>query len=470
MHAVRLLILNTFLSLLFSCNNHDKNNIPKKSSVKEDNYAMGNLIVADKNEFSTDSIYKQPRIKYTNVVGAVIFPTLSQSVNSFKEECNSITKDVQVFTINPKTDTIIICKEGTVLKIKPAAFLMANETPITENIILQVKEFYKIADMILANLSTQSKDKIIETGGMLYINAISNGQECILNDKLPIEISFPYAEKKDSMLLFTGNWEKNKIDWKESAMQVPLKKDSFEIAFLTDFENYIRRNINYDNIYDSVTNERALIELEITKTGKAKLLSITRTENQSVLDAINKFVAKMPLWQPAKNNGEPIKCAVRIPVLFINGEEETNDSLYKENFEKVIYDSTLSNQKIADIRRYVFSTSKLGWLNCDRFYNDGRTKNNIDVNCGEYDNIEVKMVFHSFRSILEGEAFGAVCKFYNIPENEKVTVVAIKKMKSKTYISLEERNTNNVFFGDLHFEEVSMDKLKEKLEILNELK
>jgi len=45
--------------------------------------------------------------------------------------------------------------------------------------------------MILGGLSTTSNGKLLETGGMLYISATTNGEKCDLKKGKNIEIAFP---------------------------------------------------------------------------------------------------------------------------------------------------------------------------------------------------------------------------------------------------------------------------------------
>ena len=76
-------------------------------------------------------------------------------------------------------------------------------------------------------------------------------------------------------------------------------------------------------------------------------------------------------------------------------------------------------------------------------------------------------MFHSFNAILDNYASTTTYKFQNIPDDEAVTIVVIKKINNDTFISLTESNTNLQSINNLAFEKVTMDKLKQKLEQLN---
>lgn len=109
-------------------------------------------------------------------------PAIAQTETaiSLSDVYKHFEKKPQVFSIRTDRDTTIICKEGTTIKID-ANSLISEKTgnPISGTFQLKVKEYYKISDMILANLTTTSGGKIIETGGMLHISATNNSENCI---------------------------------------------------------------------------------------------------------------------------------------------------------------------------------------------------------------------------------------------------------------------------------------------------
>lgn len=127
-----------------------------------------------------------------------------------------LAKKPSYFTINNSRDTVIECREGTLLSIPANAFLKAsNESTVSGKVNIVVKEFYKVSDMLIAGLSTTSDDKLLETGGMIQITATSNGDSCILKPNKNITIGMPKndAETIDGMQLFNGLHANNEINW-----------------------------------------------------------------------------------------------------------------------------------------------------------------------------------------------------------------------------------------------------------------
>ena len=98
-------------------------------------------------------------------------------------------KTPQVFVINTTRDTILTCFEGTQISIKASSFIEeATGKGPTGPVSFSVEEYYKISDMLRANLSTSSNGKLLETGGMLNLGATANGQKLKLKKEAPIEI------------------------------------------------------------------------------------------------------------------------------------------------------------------------------------------------------------------------------------------------------------------------------------------
>ena len=123
------------------------------------------------NKFDKDSISLKKEVKI-------------EKPKSVKNIDISFIKPPQKLKVNAQKDTTIVCKEGTKLSIKANSFVNVNGDLIKGNIDLNVTEYYKLSDMLLANLSTTSNGEQLETGGMLNIKASKEGELLKLKKKL----------------------------------------------------------------------------------------------------------------------------------------------------------------------------------------------------------------------------------------------------------------------------------------------
>lgn len=475
MFQPRQLLVTTFAILLFSCNSTDKQKEQTTTpSLTKDTVTA----VSEATQIKTDTTAaiekKSVTFKTSKKQKVVSVNSNPQTQASLESDFKSIEQDFQDFAVNTNFDTTILCKEGTVIKIKHSSFLIASNLTEAKGIItFQVKEFYKLSDIISARLTTHSNDNILETGGMLFIQAVSDGQLCKLKDNSPIEISFPFTEKKDSMLLFSGSWTNQKVNWEllppDEANQIQIVEEVASFPGGSNaLINFIQRNLTYpDSLADMGTGGMVQMDFVIDETGKAKDVNFKNRSQKGFKDAILKTFSKMPIWKPAKRNGVPIKSTYSQSITFYNEEQNTNDTLFKSDFEATINDTNINQVKTADIRQYIFSTSKLGWINCDRFYNNPTPRTDFYVDCGNYTELDINLVFHSFKAVLNNSASKPIAKFQNIPDNEAVTIVVVKKINNDTFVSLTESNTNLKSISNLAFEKVTMEKLKQKLELLN---
>lgn len=120
----------------------------------------------------------------------------------------------QKFTINTSADTVIETEDGIVMAIPAGAFLDENGNQVKGNIELEVKEAIHPNDILKSGLSTKSGNNLLETGGMFYINARSEGKSLKIDPAKGIYTEVPTNEIKPGMQLFEGKRLANgQIDW-----------------------------------------------------------------------------------------------------------------------------------------------------------------------------------------------------------------------------------------------------------------
>ncbi|MDT8412357.1 MAG: hypothetical protein RQ875_07850 [Vicingaceae bacterium] len=159
----------------------------------------------------------------------------------------------QQFTINTAIDTVIETQGGIVMYIPKGSFLDDNGNTITGNVDFEVKEALNTAQIVMGGLSSMSGDKLLESGGMFYINARQDGKTVKINPEHGIYTEVPTDEVNPNMQLFEGKrMDNGSIDW---INPTPLEK------FLTPVD------INSLNFYP-LKYEPKLAELGLDVTNK----------------------------------------------------------------------------------------------------------------------------------------------------------------------------------------------------------
>jgi hypothetical protein len=143
---------------------------------------------------------------------------VEEKINTLSELNKRLNKKSSHFVIKTNRDTVIKCKEGTLLSIPANAFLNAsNQNPVSGEVNISVREFYKISDMMIAGLTTTSNNQLLETGGMINIKATSkeSNDSCILKPGKSIVIAMPNQDTQNvgGMQLFNGVHGNNNINW-----------------------------------------------------------------------------------------------------------------------------------------------------------------------------------------------------------------------------------------------------------------
>lgn len=111
----------------------------------------------------------------------------------------------QSLLIDIRKDTIVTLQSGTRLTI-PAGALKSDKDIVR----LEVKEAVTMQQILVAGLTTQSKDGPLSSGGMLYI-APAKGEQASLQK--PIRAQVPTLSANEGMKLFKGAEKDDAIEW-----------------------------------------------------------------------------------------------------------------------------------------------------------------------------------------------------------------------------------------------------------------
>lgn len=307
-----------------------------------------------------DSLILNDKTKNKTAVNS----SISTAKHITKGNYKPFKKQHQVFEINTQNDTTITCKEGTVLNISKGSFINPKiGKPITGKVDLKVIEYYKLSDILLANLSTTSNGKQLETGGMLHMEAIQNDINLVLKADKTIDISFPTQTKKPGMQLFSGEWNNEIINWNleniEEFEQLDLSEDvlieSIDDLILTDevlednihvpynlveqvplfpgcenkneairkqctndaISKFINRNFNTDIGAMLNLSGTQRINCIFTIDQQGKIVSIrTRAPHPRLSEEAERVINLLPQMTPGRQRGKTVAVPYSLPIIF----------------------------------------------------------------------------------------------------------------------------------------------------------
>lgn len=118
-------------------------------------------------------------------------------------------------TLTITTDTTIVGRRGTRITLGPKTFVTASGAAPDGAVRLELKECYSLSDILLSNLSTTSNGQLLETGGMIYLNAVDGeGGQLRVRSGEVIRLELPTAEKLPDMETFLGERRKDgSMEW-----------------------------------------------------------------------------------------------------------------------------------------------------------------------------------------------------------------------------------------------------------------
>ncbi len=193
------------------------------------NWGLGGLAVA---VIALSSVFV-----YNNVAKSEHKENAAYDLPELNEQGEKLWSDAdkylepQNFELNADQDTVVETADGIVIAIPANSFLDANGQPAKGKIQLEVKEALNASDIMKAGLNTKSGDKLLETGGMFYINARQDGASLKIDSKNPLYAEVPTDEVKPGMQLFEGKrLADGSIDWVNPK---PIVKDLIPVDILS---------------------------------------------------------------------------------------------------------------------------------------------------------------------------------------------------------------------------------------------
>ena len=412
----------------------------------------------------------------------------------------------QNFTIKLNKDTLIKGEKGTQLHFPMNAFAGVAEGTTID---IKLKECYDYASILAEHLTTKSGDNLLQTGGMIYVQAFANGKELTLQK--PMEIQFSSAESKlKGMQLFTGE---RKMDRNGAMNWTPVNPEfeihEFEISNKVEFENdsnavfvnyyispkeakqhflsviapmsYILDLTNTDSLFTKSYEYGAVFNSEGKYIRRSEHFAgnsmrtyayeykefMTKnkfTLHRAAFDEVYKFYKVETFDELQKQDSTVWNERYKMRIMQIKEDKRISDSLYqisRQQYEK--------EHKTQIALNNAFNITKLGWINCDRFadYPENELVF-IGLNDKASSSFDSKLILKKDKVIISSTANnGQKINFGKIIKNASAVIVAMKIENGQSYLAMYDFITTASPKIDLKFEALSPEEIKERLKKLN---
>jgi TonB family protein len=388
-------------------------------------------------------------------------------------------KEFQRFYINTNNDTIIKGQDNTEIYIPSHTFVLENNKPIMDSMVeIRLTEYYKPSEMIKAHLTTMSNNKILETGGMIKVEAYNNSAKCKLANDKQLGINFKDNNPSDSMQIFYGKHNNSKINWvlnnTASIVHCYVEQMPEFIGGNDAMFKFINNNLKYPQIaVEQGIQGTVVVQFIVNELGIIENPRIVRGIDPSLdLEAL-KVILKMPQWKPGKQNGKSESVQMTIPIRFrLDGDyaitTSSNITSYNE-FDKFVQDSLNSGSR--QIRKsfanFNLWINKMEWINCDRFY---RSSNSIDIKIkANPQNELVYILLNNRRSILNYTMSNKIKQqiiFKDIPKKMEIRIVSLKISEGNMYYSCINTKANETIV-EPNYRLVDLQELNRALKMLD---
>ena len=346
----------------------------------------------------------------------------------------------QTFSIDASIDNIITGTNGTKIRIPKKSFVYSTGQPVFGTVEIQLKEVFTKQEMVLGNLTTTFNSKPLETGGMIFFDAFSNGKNLLLAENKSIQFALPTDSTLNGMSLFFGIQDSSGINWVNPIALNKPNSDSSDISM---------------DIFEKTTNI---------------MYSVDGFDNEKDYpDSINIDVGRIA-WQ-----GDGLK--ISKDSTFKIGNNTVH--FYKQNrllkWNEVFTVEKGTNSFNEDKNSYyIFSLKKLGWANIDRLLEDPRTKE-VELitsieNQGDFNFVYVTLVTQKMYLPGYQKKDNTFCFSRNddepqqLPVGETATIIATSYKKDKPYFAIQKITIKDKQTITFKLLETTLEKLKADLQ------
>ena len=360
------------------------------------------------------------------------------------------------FSIDPGKRNYLWGRNGCIVKIPKNAIVDAQGNVISGHVQVRMTEALDLEQFIASDLSTVTDDgRMLISGGMLRMEAFDeNGDPLALDPNAEMIISIPSQEREDGMQLFVSD---DGADWEETgqaARRLPELKlpDRPQLVYprfvkptyKTDLASKPRKP--YEPVRPREPNEPRRESYNTTthwydylSRHKIKARDQVRYEQAMIRygEKVERFDSRMTKYHeecaefPTRN--AEFKTAhkawkekiladsihfldVIIPDTYDAHQKhvDKHTDAYNKRMEvwqarcdtlMEAYTERLDSLGLADVdnvNRYIFSSNRLGWINCDRFYDVPQAqKFNLVVQDSDTIREKVYVVFTEMKSMIQ---------------------------------------------------------------------
>ena len=313
-----------------------------------------------------------------------------------------LTEPGQKFTVTSGKINQVVGKKGLKITVDPSALETVNGATLGSNIEIELKEITNQEELFKNDAPTVSDGRLLVSGGAYYIAMVSGGSQLKIKKGRSLNIQIP-KNSKNEMELFYGERDSNgTLNWKVAGKKIIPEKMIVQV----DRPDIANEAISAD-VSSEIEDTTQISNLERLFNRGGGRISTTDFKN---------------LTTPPVNDDKP-DLSVRV--------KEKKDSI--------------TGKKVKEVETAYYNPVEivsLGWINCDRFYNNPAKS---EIQC-EFDSslditsAAIYVIFKNINSLqreyIEKVNRGGLSRLINqYPAGEPVKLIAVTNVGGKFYES-----------------------------------
>ena len=342
---------------------------------------------------------------------------------------HNITQHFKAASINT---TLIPSRGGVKLTVNPTFLEKEDGSEIDGMIEVALIELTNSNDLFRSNAATMSDGNLLASGGSYYIGMNCNGQKIRIRKGCSLRVKFPVLSQNEMELFYGQRDSLGNMNWQRS--EKILRPDN-EITF-SDKQTYPLNTfpaiptIPKEELYDSLNAPVYFYDRKMT----VKDLVDTLQKRGVDISIDTLYLQDVFKFQEIIKNASSKNKIYRV----ITGAEKNKEKLRSEDLKSLREEQEKKSLK-GQLRRYYATTTigYLGWINCDRFYNEENTDINLEAPITMAGSqIEYFVIFKSFNGLVNGKTILNNQNKYsisNLPIGQAVTIIAFTKLNGQVF-------------------------------------
>ncbi len=426
---------------------------------------------------------QKPKEKDSDTIIAATNPVPADTGNNAVFNTSSfnsayISSIAQTFTVKRKKVTVITGRKGLKVTVNPSALETEDGKPVNGNITVKMVELTTSNDLFKSNAATVSNGKLLASGGSYFVGMECNGKTLHIKGNQAIQMEFPKIKEEGMELFYGEKDENNSINWvsaRQKLMEVinAMDKSIYSPPYPGNedrkrFKSWFRL---YEKLDNKVYYQKKLVTIKdmvdkLHQNGVDKNIDtllipayefyygLTYNPNFKY-DTVKRY--RIVSCCDIERNNDSVAEYKRVTALHDEANQKYYQEWLKANSENSLEEKMTQYYAPA-------SVSRLGWINCDRFYQGPQ---NIEApvevpNVFTSTDVKYFIIYKSFNGLMSGMLIKNAANQYflkNLPQDQDVTLIVFAKQDGKIYYGQQDFVTSNIRIVKPDYRVISVEEM-----------